>query len=425
MTPIEIGAIATAGFGAVTGFWGQIRGMFSRFESLFIAEAIITSTDLNFMICTYLKQNYKKSRTGVRNFYSDSAFLKPLKRVARIAIENPGHQSTFWNGIFPLFLSIDKDSGNSHITFLRGTWNLDEMIKEATIHYRDDSQLSNNRFCVQKFYGKNKNDIALGKKSQSEPDITGSIDPTRFAWVVGWKQEELGELKSSNPFDALAYEEDVENFIKEVTRWKESKQWFLDKKIPWRLGAGLFGPPGTGKSSLARAIAQSLDIPIHMYDLTTMTNEEFNNYWKTSLDNAPCMVLFEDLDRIFDEKKQIKAANNTRNPLTLDVLLNCISGVQNAEGIVTIVTANDPSKLDEAIGVPDGNGKSTRNGRLDVFLNVDVLSENQRKKIAARILSDVPELIDHTVKAGTGETGAQFENRCSKLALSRYWKQKK
>jgi SpoVK/Ycf46/Vps4 family AAA+-type ATPase len=107
--------------------------------------------------------------------------------------------------------------------------------------------------------------------------------------------------------------------------------------------------------------------------------------------------------------------------LTLDCLLNCISGVQPSNGVLVLVTANDFTKLDPALGVRDHTGKSTRPGRLDACVHIGNLTKEGRYKIAKRILSDVPELVDRTVIEGEGETGAQFESRCSKLALDKYW----
>jgi SpoVK/Ycf46/Vps4 family AAA+-type ATPase len=133
--------------------------------------------------------------------------------------------------------------------------------------------------------------------------------------------------------------------------------------------------------------------------------------------DAPSIALFEDLDRLFDENKKFILKD-----LTLDCLLNCMSGVSDSSGVLTISTVNFPDRLDIALGVIDENGKSTRPGRLDFEIVFDELDEKCRYEIAMRILDDYPTWIPEVVKAGNGDTGAQFTNRCCELATELYWK---
>jgi len=74
----------------------------------------------------------------------------------------------------------------------------------------------------------------------------------------------------------------------------------------------------------------------------------------------------------------------------------------------------------------DQNGSciSTRPGRIDRVLELKTLDEKCRRKIAERILIDCSELIDATVKNGDGDTEAQFQERCSQIALKEFWDKK-
>jgi SpoVK/Ycf46/Vps4 family AAA+-type ATPase len=290
-----------------------------------------------------------------------------------------------------------------------------------TIETGDDSE-DIIRFKVKKVFGRRAESQYSGKLTDGF-DYEGKEKTSKIAEdrPLGYQFNEIGSPVNKKPFENLAYPEPVQLFKSEIQRWYDSKEWHAKKGIPWRFGAGLFGPPGTGKSSMARALAQEFDMPIHIYDLTTMDNEELVKAWKDSLVEAPCMVLFEDLDRIFDENKNIKKTGDKQKGITLDCLLNCINGVEPSEGILVLVTANDVTKLDTALGVPDENGNSTRPGRLDKCVYFGPLEEAQRAIIAKRILEDCPHHIEKTIKDGEGETGAQFENRCAKLALSHFW----
>ena len=422
LSPIEMGALATASLGSVTMLWGNIKGIFARIESLVIVKTELAG-NMESDFLDYAWNHFKASPFGVRKFYSGDEFIRPKNRTGRVASEHPGPFITFWDGWKPLF-SSSKDSTLT-LSFIRGTFKLEELLVDA-VNFHDKNKhekTTGSRYYVKRCFGKKKVKDNSGKalSSDAEESKSPNSDNQNFGKrFLSYSKDEIGFPTCPKPMDNLAYGESVIEFYEECSRWKESKNWFKDKGLPWRFGAGLFGPPGTGKSSLARALGQGLDLPIHSYDLTTMDNQELVENWQSSLSSSPCIVLLEDIDRIFDEKKQIKTAND-KAPLTLDCLLNCISGVQPSDGILVLVTANDVTKLDPALGVPDSTGKSTRPGRLDRALYVGILTEEGRYKIAKRILSDNPELIKKTVDSGVDETGAQFESRCGKLALEQYW----
>jgi SpoVK/Ycf46/Vps4 family AAA+-type ATPase len=111
--------------------------------------------------------------------------------------------------------------------------------------------------------------------------------------------------------------------------------------------------------------------------------------------------------------------------LTFDALLNCLSGIESADGVFKVATTNNIGELDSALGVPSvGEGQSTistRPGRFDRALELPALDDSGRRKIAARILGDCPWCIGDIVAAGTGDTGAQFVERCSQAALAEHW----
>lgn len=432
LSPVELGAVGTAGLGGITMFWNNLKGIFTRVQSAFIVTVQLDGGYILEDFMDYAWNNFKFSRFGERKFNSQDIFVRPKNRVGRVAFEIIGNALTFWDGYRPIFVTAVKSSNGestncSKISFIRGTFDLEELFIKIA-NWRDDKRheqgIQNIRYYIKKCFGKrsvrdNKN-VSGEVLEQAESKSSNPNQVSAGEHPLFWRKDQLGFPIQNKPLENLAYGSNVLDFYEEVKRWKESKQWFTDKGLPWRLGALLAGPPGTGKTSLTRAIGQSLDLPIHCYDLTTMDNEELTKHWENSLSNSPCIVLFEDIDRVFNKDKSIKTAQD-KSPLTLDCLLNCISGVQPSDGILVIVTANDVTKLDPALGVPDDTGKSTRPGRLDRAVYIGILDKEGRYKIAKRILSDNQELIEETVRLGEGETGAQFENRCSKLALEHYW----
>lgn len=181
----------------------------------------------------------------------------------------------------------------------------------------------------------------------------------------------------------------------------------------------------TGKTSLVRAIAYDLDLPIYSFDLSTMSNEELIEKWKLMKTYTPCIALIEDIDAVFDGRKN--RLGEYGGGLTFDCFLNCIGGIENCNGVMLIVTTNNIEDIDEALGVPrkdkDMNGTliSTRPGRIDRALELKKLTEECRVKIARRILKDYPKYINEVVEKGDGDTGAQFQERCTQIALEKYW----
>ena len=127
----------------------------------------------------------------------------------------------------------------------------------------------------------------------------------------------------------------------------------------------LYGPPGTGKTALARAFAEDLNMPIYVYNLAEMGNHDLMKAWAEMQMNVPCIALIEDIDNVFhgrenvarknagfsddhgpakkddDEGRRPRPRHAWPRPLTFDCLLNCLDGVERADGIFTIITTND------------------------------------------------------------------------------------
>ena len=241
--------------------------------------------------------------------------------------------------------------------------------------------------------------------------------------LLKWSREDL-QMKPEeghSPFTGYPFPDEVGEAIKELNTWLANEKWFRSKSIPWRRGWLLHGQPGSGKSTLVRSLGMFFDLPLFIFDLSTMTNNDFVDSWDTMMSNTPCIALIEDIDAIFDGRTYIGSSNLHASHLTFDCLLNCISGVKPADGIFLIVTTNHIEKLDPALGIPDITGKSSRPGRIDRVIHLGLMLRPQRLLLAKHILSDYPELIEETVELGEGETAAQFQSRCASLALSKFW----
>jgi SpoVK/Ycf46/Vps4 family AAA+-type ATPase len=243
----------------------------------------------------------------------------------------------------------------------------------------------------------------------------------------------------------------VEDLIREIELWRNSRDWYREKGLPWKRGWLLYGPPGTGKTALARACAEDLNMPIYVFNLGQMSNHELMDAWRKMQVNVPALALLEDFDNVFHGRENIvpqaalsammlarkkKEGDEETNfaPLTFDCLLNCLDGVERSDGVFVIVTTNDLSKIDAALGQPrtlaDGTIEwiSTRPGRIDKAVELTYMTSVDKRRLAKRILGEFPDeylaiLEEIDARPDLKETPAQFQEKCSQRALKAYWKQ--
>lgn len=414
------------GIGMIGALWQNIKNVFAYFASILVVTVEFQYSDTGEAFLSYCWKYYRYIPLGTRRMDIWNRYIKPKGRVGAVAHECSSQTMTFIDGWTPIFVKKQKsDNGyksQTSISFIRGTMDIQVLMTAVASDFDARSHVENKaqRFEIKRFFGKVP---GANNSDQDNPYMKGyyAADSTR---PIGFSKTELGSPTSQDPWQNLSYNKEIMDFKNEIVEWKRSEGWFKERGLPWRFGAGCYGLPGTGKTSLIRAVSQELDMPIHIYDLTTMSNEELTKFWQQSLASAPCVILFEDIDRVFDDKKQIVGVKE-KPPLTLDCLLNLINGVEPSEGIMLFITANDMSRIDPALGVLDKNGESSRPGRLDRIVIFGALDEENRNKIARRILKDSPDMIDRVVEEGAGETGAQFESRCAKIALRGRWGEQK
>jgi len=194
-------------------------------------------------------------------------------------------------------------------------------------------------------------------------------------------------------------------------------------------------------------------MPIYVFNLAQMSNHELMKAWTEMQVNVPCIALIEDIDNVFHGRENIarrsmmmpmfapKRNNDEEGrdqppmtPLTFDCLLNCLDGVERSDGIFTIITTNDISKIDAALGqprrLPDGGVEfiSTRPGRIDKAVELTYMEVEDKKRLAKRILGDYPQEYAQVLAfveryPDLQETPAQFQERCGQIALARFWQE--
>lgn len=148
-----------------------------------------------------------------------------------------------------------------------------------------------------------------------------------------------------------------------VRTFLDRRDWYAERGVPWRIGFGLFGPPRTGKTSLVRAIAKALRLPLYVLDLTA---KEFSDRdLIATLAKVPvgAVVLIEDIDAQLPKERV-----DGGSLVTLSGLLNALDGPLASEGRILFVTSNTPEKLDAAL---------MGEGRIDVHVEFGYATREQ------------------------------------------------
>lgn len=169
----------------------------------------------------------------------------------------------------------------------------------------------------------------------------------------GWYK--VGEKKVKD-ITSVIINKNVKSFIiDDLNKFKDSKKWYEDISVAYKRGYLLHGPGGTGKTTLAQAMAAYLHKDICILNLASLTNDQALMKAFSSLpDNG--LLMIEDIDCAFEGRQPLG-----KTLITFSCLLNCLDGVIAKDGLITVMTTNHIDKLDPAL---------IRTGRTDVKIEM-------------------------------------------------------
>lgn len=194
-------------------------------------------------------------------------------------------------------------------------------------------------------------------------------------FVLGsWSDWNRRDFMTKRPLDTVYLPDGMrEDVAEDLKRFLESEDDYLRLGLPWHRGYMFSGVPGTGKTSLAKALASHFDLDIYVIALPDLKKDGDLTNALTRIE-APAILLIEDID--------VASASHSREEaespgVTLSGLLNALDGVGTPHGLVTIMTSNHPEILDPAI---------TRAGRVDYKLVCPPMSGKEIRLMVEEIL---------------------------------------
>jgi ATPase family associated with various cellular activities (AAA) len=214
-------------------------------------------------------------------------------------------------------------------------------------------------------------------RRDTQPRLHTLGGTTREIETCEWNQLVLDQRAVS------LLKDDFESFF-------ERESWFREKRLPFRRGYLLHGPPGNGKSTAIRAMMSSRCLSAYTMRLFDRRGDDstLDALFEKALKNRPALVLLEDLDRAFPK------TGETRSNISVQQLLNCLDGVATGEGVIVVATANEPTILDPAI--------LRRPGRFDRVVHFPNPARDLRQEYFSRI---DPNLTPGTLKELSTKSG--------------------
>ena len=220
-------------------------------------------------------------------------------------------------------------------------------------------------------------------------------------------------------FDDVAGEDEAKENLTEIVNYLHDPSKYKDIGASMPKGILLVGPPGTGKTMLAKAVAGEANVPFF-----SMSGSEFvemfvgmgaskvRDLFNQAKEKAPCIVFIDEIDAIGQKRSGGQYGGNDEREQTLNQLLTEMDGFEGNNGVIILAATNRPESLDPAL---------TRPGRFDRRVPVelpDLKGREEILKVHARKIK-VAEDVDFSkiARMASGASGAELANIVNEAAL--------
>ncbi len=220
-------------------------------------------------------------------------------------------------------------------------------------------------------------------------------------------------------FKDVAGEEEAKELLQEIVDFLHNPDKYREIGATMPKGALLVGPPGTGKTMLAKAVAGEADVPFFSISgsefvemFVGMGAAKVRDLFKQANEKAPCIVFIDEIDAVGKKREGGQLGGNDEREQTLNQLLSEMDGFDGSKGVVILAATNRPESLDPAL---------LRPGRFDRRIPVELPDLKGREDIlkvhAAKI--KIADNVDFNAIARTaaGASGAELANIVNEAAL--------
>ena len=261
--------------------------------------------------------------------------------------------------------------------------------------------------------------IALGQfMSRKLMDKMGG--PNAMSFNMG-KSNAKVYVKSSDGirFSDVAGVEEAEESLTEIVNYLHDPTKYREIGATMPKGVLLVGPPGTGKTMLAKAVAGEADVPFFSISgsefvemFVGMGASKVRDLFKQAREKAPCIVFIDEIDAIGQKRSGGAYGGNDEREQTLNQLLTEMDGFEGNSGVMILAATNRPESLDPAL---------TRPGRFDRRVPVELPDLKGREAILkvhakkVRLAEDVN--FETIARMASGASGAELANIINEAAL--------
>lgn len=219
-------------------------------------------------------------------------------------------------------------------------------------------------------------------------------------------------------FDDVAGEDEAKESLAEIVDYLHNPQKYTDVGASMPKGVLLVGPPGTGKTMLAKAVAGEANVPFFSISgsefvemFVGMGASKVRDLFKQAKEKAPCIVFIDEIDAI-GKKRDNQLSSNDEREQTLNQLLTEMDGFDDNNGVIILAATNRPESLDPAL---------TRPGRFDRSVPVelpDLAGREAILKVHAKKIKTADDVNFHTIaRMASGASGAELANMINEAAL--------